>query len=102
MSGGVFFERVELDRLLRLYGQQVAAGAWRDYAPDALPDRAIFSIYRRHSEAPLYQVEKRPANARRQGVWSVLAAGGRVLRRGHELDRVLAVLAPKSLQLVRD
>ena len=98
----IFFERRELDRLLRLYGMQVAAGEWRDYALDALPDRALFSVYRRHSEAPLYQVEKRPENARRQGAWSVVAFDGRVLKRGHELDRVLDVLEPKRLRLVTD
>ena len=98
----VFFERRELDRLMRLYGMQVAAGEWRDYALDALSDCALFSIYRRHSEAPLYQVEKRPENARRQGAWSVRTSDGRILRRGHDLDRVLAVLEPKHLQLVRD
>lgn len=87
---------------MRLYGFQVAAGEWRDYALDALPDRALFSIYRRTSEAPLYQVEKCPANARRQGAWSVIAADGRILRRGHDLERVLAVLEPKRLQLVVD
>lgn len=91
----VFFDRHELQRLLRLYGMQVSAGEWRDYALDALPDRALFSVYRRTSEAPLFQVEKRPENARRQGAWSVLAADGRILRRGHELGRVLSVLEPR-------
>jgi hypothetical protein len=99
-STHIFFDRVEFQRLLRLYGSQVAAGEWRDYALDALPDRALFSVYRRHSEAPLYQIEKRPDNARRQGAWSVIAADGRILKRGHELGRVLSVLEPKRLQLV--
>lgn len=100
-SKRVFFDRPELQRLLRLYGMQVAAGEWRDYALDALPDRALFSIYRRTSEAPLYQVEKRPDNARKQGAWSVIASDGRVLKRGHDLGRVLSVLEPR-LQLVSD
>lgn len=98
----VFFERLELDRLLRFYGRMVAAGEWRDYALDALPDRALFSVYRRTSEAPLYQIEKRPADARKQGAFSVKALDGRVLRRGHDLARVLAVLEPKRMQLVSD
>jgi hypothetical protein len=98
----IFFERRELDQLLRLYGAQVAAGEWRDYALDALSDRAVFSAYRRHSEAPLFQIEKRPANARRQGAWSVVAADGRILKRGHDLDRVLDVLEPRRLQLVSE
>jgi len=98
----VFFERLELDRLFRFYGRMVAAGEWRDYALDALPDCALFSVYRRTSEAPLYQIEKRPANARKQGEYSVKAIDGRVLRRGADLARVLAVLEPKRMQVVAD
>jgi Protein of unknown function (DUF2794) len=103
MSGrNVFFERPELDRLFRFYGRMVAAGEWRDYALDALPDRALFSVYRRTSEAPLYQIEKRPDEARKNGAYSVRAVDGRVLRRGHELERVLAVLEPKRMRVVGD
>lgn len=98
----IFFERLELDRLLRFYGQMVAAGEWRDYALDALPDRALFSVYRRSSEAPLYQIEKRPNDARKQGAYSVKAMDGRVLRRGHDLARVIEVLQPKRMRLVGD
>lgn len=96
----VFFERPELDRLFRFYGQMVAAGEWRDYALDALPDRALFSVYRRSSEAPLFQIEKRPDDARRQGVYSVRAADGRVLRRGEDLNQVLDVLLPRRMRVV--
>ena len=103
MSGrNVFFERPELDRILRFYGRMVAAGEWRDYAMDALPDRALFSVYRRTSEAPLYQIEKRPDDARKQGAYSVRAVDGRILRRGHDLQRVLSILEPKRMQLVGD
>lgn len=98
----VFFERLELDRLFRFYGRMVAAGEWRDYALDALPDCALFSVYRRASEAPLYQIEKRPEDVRKHGAYSVRAVDGRVLRRGHDLARVLAVLEPKRMQLVAD
>ena len=98
----IFFERAELDRLLGFYGRMVAAGEWRDYAMDALPDRAVFSIYRRASEAPLYQIEKRPENARRQGAWAVIGMGGQILKRAHDLTRVLDVLEPKRLSVVRD
>ena len=87
----VFFERGELDRLLRLYGRMVAAGEWRDYAIDGLAERAVFSIYRRASEAPLYRIEKRLALARAQGAWAVLGQAGVVLRRGHELEQVLKI-----------
>ncbi|RAK57438.1 DUF2794 domain-containing protein [Phenylobacterium deserti] len=88
-SAGVFFERRELERLLRLYGRMVAAGEWRDYAMDGLSDAAVFSVFRRTSEAPLYKIEKRPALARKQGAWAVIGEGGMILRRGHELEQVL-------------
>ncbi|MER2537159.1 MAG: DUF2794 domain-containing protein [Rhizobiaceae bacterium] len=91
----VTFHRRELDLLLRLYGRMVAANEWRDYALDHLDDRAVFSVYRRTSETPLYQITKTPELARRQGAWAVIAAGGRVLKRGHELERVLAVFDNK-------
>jgi hypothetical protein len=84
-----FFERRELDQLLRLYGQMVAAGHWRDYAIDGLRDAAVFSVYRRASESPLYRIEKRPELAKRQGAWAIIGHGGVVLRRGHELEQVL-------------
>jgi hypothetical protein len=87
----VFFERREMNQLLGLYGRMVAAGHWRDYAIDGLKDAAVFSIFRHTGETPLYRIEKRPALARRQGVWLVLAHGGLVLKRGHELTQVLGV-----------
>jgi hypothetical protein len=85
----VFFERRELDQLLRVYGRMVAAGEWRDYAIDGLKEAAVFSVFRHASESPLYRVEKRPALARRQGAWSVTGQGGQILKRGHELSQVL-------------
>jgi hypothetical protein len=88
----VTFDRRELDRILNLYGRMVARGAWRDYAIDFLKDRAVFSIFRRASEVPIYRIEKNPRLARRQGIYSVISATGLILRRGHELDRVLRVL----------
>src|SRR5581483_5926136 len=83
----VTFSRRELDRLLRLYGRKVAAGEWRDYAIDFLKDRAVFSVFRRASEVPLYRIEKNPKLARRQGAYSVISATGHIVRRGQELDR---------------
>jgi hypothetical protein len=85
----VFFERRELERLLSLYGRMVAAGEWRDYAIDGLTDAAVFSVFKRASEQPIYRIEKRPGLARRQGAWAVLGQGEMVLRRGHELEQVL-------------
>jgi hypothetical protein len=98
----VFFERRELDGLLRFYGRMVAAGEWRDYALDALPDRAMFSVYRRSSEAPLYQITKTPGDARRQGAFSVRAMDGQILRRGNDLDQVLRVLEPRRMRVIGD
>ncbi len=95
-GGAVFFERRELDRLLRLYGRRVAAGEWRDYAMAGLREAAVFCVFRRSGEAPLYRIEKRPGLARRQGAWSVIAQGGLIVRRGHELDQVLRVFDRKA------
>src|ERR687886_2425634 len=80
----VTFSRRELDRILRLYGRKVAAGEWRDYAIDFLRDRAVFSVFRRSSEVPLYRIEKSPKLARKQGAYSVISATGLIVRRGHE------------------
>lgn len=91
----VTFDRFELNRILNLYGRMVAEGEWRDYAIDFLKDRAVFSIFRRASEMPIYRVVKDPRLARKQGAYSVVAAGGQILRRGHDLDRVLLVIDRK-------
>ncbi len=98
----VSFDRRELNHILSIYGRMVAAGEWRDYAIDALSDRAVFSIYRHASETPLYQVEKNPDNARRQGAYAVRAGNGAILRRGNDLPQVLRVLEPKRMRLVTD
>jgi Protein of unknown function (DUF2794) len=91
----VSFDRMELREILNLYGRKVAEGEWRDYAMDFLPHKAVFSVYRRTSEFPLYRIEKDPKLARKQGAYSVVAATGLILRRGPELARVIAVLDRK-------
>ena len=88
----VTFDRRELNRIFSLYGRKVAAGEWRDYAIDFLKDRAVFSVFRRASEVPIYRIEKNPKLARRQGAYSVISATGLIVRRGHELERVLRAL----------
>ncbi|MBC2884163.1 DUF2794 domain-containing protein [Ochrobactrum sp. CM-21-5] len=95
----VSFNRHELGKILNIYGRMVAAGAWRDYAIDHLNDRAVFSIFRRASEVPLFRVEKNPKLSQKQGAYSVIAASGLIMKRGHELERVLRVF-DKSLKLV--
>jgi hypothetical protein len=97
VPGQVTFSRRELDRILDLYGRKVAAGEWRDYAIEFLKDRAVFSVFRRTSEVPLYRIEKNPKLARRQGAFSVISATGLIVRRGHELDRVLRAIEPLAL-----
>src|SRR5215470_15307073 len=95
----VTFDRRELARIFRLYGRKVAAGEWRDYAIDFLKDRAVFSVFRRSSEMPIYRIEKNPKLARRQGAYSVISATGLIVRRGHELDPVLRAI-DKTVNLV--
>jgi hypothetical protein len=88
----VRFDRHELAIILRVYGRQVASGEWRDYAIDFGRDRAVFAILRRTGEAPIYRVEKDPKRGEKQGAYAVIAQDGRVLKRGHDLDRVVRVL----------
>jgi hypothetical protein len=85
----VTFNRRELDLILHLYGHKVASGEWRDYAIDMLKDRAVFSVFRRSAEVPLYCIEKDPRLSRRQGAYCVTNSSGQVLKRGRELAAVL-------------
>jgi Protein of unknown function (DUF2794) len=98
ISSTVFFTRKEFTEILDLYGRKVAAGEWRDYAIDFGREKAVFSVFRRSSEVPLYRIEKNPRLARRQGAYSVIAATGLILKRGHDLARVLGVLE-KNIRL---
>lgn len=86
------FDRREINAILRVYGRKVAAGEWRDYAIDHRRGEAVFSIFRRTSEVPLYRIIKNPHSARRQGAYAVLSAGGYILKRGHDLQQVLFAL----------
>ena len=86
------FNREELGAILAVYGRKVAAGEWRDYAIDIGRDKAVFSVFRRASEVPLFRIEKAPKLARKQGAYSVMAPAGLILKRGHDLVRVLTVL----------
>ena len=96
------FDRIELSRILDLYGRMVAAGHWRDYAIDLGREAATFSAFRRTAEQPEYRIEKRPALRNRQGMWSLVGEGGAVLRRGPELGPVLAPIERKLMKLVED
>ncbi|GHC30824.1 uncharacterized protein DUF2794 [Gemmobacter caeni] len=94
----VRFDRMELGQILSVYGRMVAAGEWRDYAISALRDVAIFSVFRRTAEVPLYRIEKRPKLRQKQGAYAVIGEGGQVLRRGHDLVAVLRVFDRKLIR----
>ena len=96
----IFFDRHELDAILSVYGRMVADGEWRDYAMGGFKDVAVFSVFRRTSEMPLYRIEKRPKLARKQGAYAVVAATGLILKRGHDLKQVLKVFDKRALRLV--
>jgi hypothetical protein len=96
----VAFDRREFDQIMRIYGQMVAAGEWRDYALDFTPQKAVFSIFRRASELPIFRIEKSPALARRQGAYTVYGMGGQVLKRGHALATALQIFDRKLMKLV--
>lgn len=95
----VTFHRLELDAILRIYGRMVGEGEWRDYAIDHMREKAVFSIFKRSGEMPLFRIEKNPKLASRQGAFSVVGAQGRILKRGHDLAQVLKVF-DKVLKLV--
>ena len=96
----VAFHRTELSVILSLYGRMVAAGEWRDYGISCLREVAVFSVFRRTAEIPLYRIEKRPKLRNRQGMYAVIGTEGQVLRRGHDLKAVLRVLERKLIRAV--
>ena len=95
----ITFHRRELDAILRIYGRMVGEGEWRDYAIDHLKDKAVFAVFKRSGEMPLYRIEKNPKLAAKQGAFSVIDVNGRILKRGHELPQVLKVF-DKALKLI--
>ena len=99
-AGQVHFDRHELRAILRVYGMMVAAGEWRDYGISALQDLAVFSVFRRTAEVPLYRIEKRPKLRLRQGLYAVVGMDGQILRRGSDLVTVLRVLEQKLIRAV--
>jgi len=99
-AGPVFFDRRELDAVLRVYGRMVAQGEWRDYAVVGHRDFAEFAVFRRSGDAPAYRSEKRPALQNRQGQWAVIGEGGQILRRGRDLAQVLRVFDGRRFQVV--
>ena len=98
----ITFDRPELNRILSVYGRMVAAGEWRDYALDFLEEAAVFSIFRHAAEMPLFRIEKRPRLRAKQGQYSVIAAGGVILKRGQDLAQVLRIFDKKLLKTLAD
>lgn len=98
----VAFHRTELSVILSLYGRMVAAGEWRDYGMSFLKDVAIFSVFRRTAEHPIYRIEKRPRLRQKQGMYAVIGMDGQILKRGHDLPTVLRVLERKLIRIVED
>ncbi|KQR79422.1 hypothetical protein ASG25_18580 [Rhizobium sp. Leaf384] len=96
----VTFHRRELDQILWVYGRMVGEGEWRDYALDHMRDKAVFSVFKRSGEMPLYRVEKVPKLAAKQGAYAVVNTHGMILKRGHELPQVLKVF-DKLLKVVK-
>ena len=96
----IAFQRPELNEILRIYGRMVAAGEWRDYGISCLRERAVFSIYRRSAENPLYRIEKTPKLRNRQGMYSIIGIDGQVLKRGHDLRSVLRLFDKKMIRSV--
>lgn len=95
----VTFHRRELDAILRIYGRMVGEGEWRDYAIDHMMEKAVFSVFKRSGEMPLFRIEKNPKLAAKQGAYCVINNDGRILKRGHELPQVLKVF-DKALKLI--
>jgi hypothetical protein len=96
----VAFQRAELNVIMSLYGRMVAAGEWRDYGISCLREVAVFAVFRRTAEMPLYRVEKRPKMRMKQGLYAVIGTDGQVLKRGHDLKSVLRVLERKLIRAV--
>lgn len=96
----VAFHRTELAPILALYGRMVAAGEWRDYGISSLKDLAVFAVFRRTAEHPMYRIEKRPKLRLRQGQYAVVGMDGRILKRGNDLNQVLRVLERKLIRAV--
>lgn len=100
MQTQVAFDRRELGAILSVYGRMVAAGEWRDYGISCLREVAIFSIFRRTAEHPIYRIEKHPKLRNKQGQFMVIAMDGQILKRGNDLKTVLRVLERKLIRAI--
>lgn len=97
----VFFDRVEFQAILNIYGKMVASGHWKDYAVSGAKDVATFAVHQKASERPVYRITKTPALKSKQGAFAILNSQGQILKRGHELPQVLKYFEKKLIKLVQ-
>ena len=78
----VYFSRGELQALLRLFSRQVAAKEWLDYSIDSGDKRAVFCVYRRAHDFPLYEIHKLASGTGKAGDFLIVKKGsvGKVSR----------------------
>ena len=96
----VSFNRYELNLILRIYGQMVSRGDWRDYSISSFDSKAVFSIFKRTSENPIYNIEKRPKKQRRNNIYSVKTIDGQIINDGSILEQVLRIFNRRLLKIV--
>jgi len=97
----IFFSRREFNSILNLYGKMVASGHWKDYAIDSTKDQAVFSVYQNVHDRPLYQIAKTPKRADKQGAFSLVSGQGKILKRGHEIEKLLQYFNKQLIKLIR-
>jgi hypothetical protein len=100
-SVNIFFERKEFEAILNIYGKMVASGHWKDYAISGSEDEAIFAVFQKASERPIYRITKTPALKNKQGAYAIMDSQGQILKRGQELRQVLKHFDKKLIKLVQ-
>ena len=91
------FTRSELSQMLSVYSRRVADGEWRDYAIDNRDGMAVFSIFRRTHERPLFAIVKQSTEPLAE---YALFAGPEQLDTGCSLSDLLVALEsrPRLIQ----
>lgn len=100
--GQVAFDRTELSTIMNVYGRYVSAGLWRDYAISMEREQASFAAFERAADKPDVRIIKNPALARKQGAYALMGRHGDILKRGHDLKSLLALLERKLMKIVAD
>lgn len=97
----ISFHRTELTPILSVYGKMVASGEWRDYGISSLREFAVFSVFKRTSENPIYRIEKRPKLFMKQSQYLILGINGQILKRGNDLVALLRFFDKKLIKSVK-